>query len=141
MSVLAIDYGDIHLGVAYSPDGKLASPFSPLNTKEICEKVKKVNRVCEDYGISQIVIGLALDQKGNLSKQAKKAKEFGEKLEQSLGVKVCYWNETLTSTDALQKMLEAGVPKEKRKELKHSFAAQIILQEYLDAHRSERQNF
>lgn len=140
MSILSIDYGDSRLGIAYCPDGQVAYPLFVFETKGINEKIERIKEVCQEYEISQIVIGLPLDQKGNLSSQAKEIKEFGEKLIKEVEPPIYYWNETLTSTDALRKMIEAGVPRDKRKELEHSFAAQIVLQEYLNAHCGERQN-
>ncbi len=137
MSILGIDYGEKHLGLAFSPDGKVSHILSTIHTKKMDEKIERVKRVCEEYGISQIVIGLPLNQAGNLSKQAEKTKKFGEKLIKEVEPPICYWNETLTSTEARQKMIEAGTPKEKRKKLEHSFAAQIILQEYLNADKSK----
>ncbi len=141
MNILGIDYGKTHLGLAFSPDRKVSYQLLAISYQQETEAVEKIKKVCEEYEISQVVIGLPLDQKGNLSKQAKKVKEFGGALEKTLNlhkkIKISYWNETLTSTEARQKMLEAQVPRYKRKELEHSFAAQIVLQEYLDFHCSE----
>ena len=132
MPILAIDYGEKHLGFAFSPDGKVSCQLSAASCQSDSEKVEKVKRICEEYGVTQIVIGLPLDQEGKASKQAEKVKRFGGKLAEEVGAPVYYWNETLSSSDALQKMIAAGVPKEKRKKLEHSFAAQIVLQEFLD---------
>ncbi|MBM4402313.1 MAG: Holliday junction resolvase RuvX [Candidatus Cloacimonetes bacterium] len=139
MSILAIDYGGSHLGLAFSPDGRVSYQLSSASGGPVIsyrserEVFDRLEKICREKNIDKIVIGLPLDQNGNLSPQAEKAKKFGEKLARWSGLRVSYWNETLTSTEAKKSMIAAGVPKEKRKKLEHSFAAQIVLQEFLDA--------
>jgi len=73
-----------------------------------------------------IVLGLP---KGKL---ALKVKNFRQKLEKSTNLPICYQDETLTSKEAVVKMIEAGKPLLKRRKSKHMVSACLILQSYLD---------
>lgn len=131
MSILALDHGDKHLGLAISPDGKISSVYGVVSSEFPIELLKKVRNIIETENVSLVVVGLPISIKGELTKQAVKICEFGQRLKRKTGVRVKYVNEILTSHEAVKKMLAAGVPKGKRKELEHQFAAQIILEDYL----------
>lgn len=131
MSILALDYGDKHLGLAISSDGKISSVYGTVSSGSSIELLKKVQNIIETENVSLVVVGLPISIEGKLTRQAIKICEFGQRLKKHAGVRVKYVNEILTSHEAVKKMLAAGVPKGKRKELEHQFAAQIILEDYL----------
>ena len=58
-------------------------------------------------------------------------KDLGRSLQQELAVKVAYQDESLTSQEAVEKMVEAGKPLKKRRQQKDLFAACLILQSFL----------
>lgn len=124
MKILGIDYGLQRIGLALAEVG-LAEPLLV-----ICHQasiIKKIARVCQKYKIEKIVIGLP---EGEL---ATKIKEFGKKLSSLTKLPVVFQDETLTSQEAIAKMIEAGRGRKTRQEKEDAIAAAIILQSYLDS--------
>ncbi|MBI4100565.1 Holliday junction resolvase RuvX [Candidatus Microgenomates bacterium] len=123
MNILGVDYGERKIGLAIS-SGFLATPLGiEENTKNIGEKIKII---CQREQIGKIVIGLSE------GKMAIRQKEFGQKLTKACEIPVEFWDETLTSKEALRKMIEAGVRQKKRRR-EDAAAAALILQSFLDA--------
>ena len=126
---MAVDFGEKRIGLAVSA-GDLAEPYSIVDSASVVEKIAEI---CEQERIEKIIVGLPLDSEGQIGPAAKKAKEFGQKLSAAPGLKVTFWDETLTSEEALSKMVEAGRPQKKRRHLDDVVAA-LILQEYLESY-------
>lgn len=130
-SVLGVDFGEKHIGLAVSING-LVAPFSIIEVDNLDAAIEKIVKICQQEKIEEIVCGLPLDSEGKIGPAAKKAEEFGQKLGRETGLKIIFWDETLTSEEALAKMIEAGWRQKKRRKL-DDIAAAIILQEYLDS--------
>jgi len=133
MRYLGIDYGERKLGLAIS-DGILAEPYNrKLRTKNselktINQKLEFIKDIIVREKIEQVVLGLPENKIG------KKVKEFGEMLKRLTGLPVEYSDETLTSQEAVAKMIEAGRGEKYRQEGEHNIAACLILQNYLNNH-------
>jgi putative Holliday junction resolvase len=123
VKTLGIDYGLKRIGLALGVTG-LAEPFLVVNNSP--KIIAKIVNVCRDQAIKKIILGLP---EGKL---AVKVKAFGKKLALATGVPVIYQAETLTSKEAIVKMIEAGKKRKARRERKDAVAAAIILQNYLD---------
>lgn len=123
MKVLGIDFGIAKIGLAMADDG-LAQPIGVI--KNYQKTLTKIAQIVEQKKIEKIIIGVSEGKIGE------KAKEYGRKLEEITGVKVSFQDETLTTREAVAKMIEAGKKKKYRQEKEDAFAAAIILQAYLD---------
>lgn len=124
MEYLCIDFGLKHLGLALA-DGPLAEPLCEKKYKNSKELFNYLKQVCEDQAINKIIVGLP---EGRLAETVKK---FGTELAGLTGREVIYQDETLSSREAKNKLLDAGAPQKKRR-LDHRAAAALILQEFLD---------
>ncbi|MBI4999363.1 Holliday junction resolvase RuvX [Candidatus Gottesmanbacteria bacterium] len=122
MKILGIDYGEKKIGLAIS-EGKLAEPLGVFSIKYL---VLSIKRICQKEKIEKIVIGISE------GKMAEKTRNFAKELKQITGLSVEFWNETLTTQQAVKKMIEAGKAKRRRKLDEHAIAAALILQDYLD---------
>ncbi|MFH0863967.1 MAG: Holliday junction resolvase RuvX [Candidatus Gottesmanbacteria bacterium] len=122
MKYLGIDYGNAKIGLAMS-EGKLAEPIGSIKT---LNSKSQITNICERDVIEKIVIGIS---EGKMAMQIKK---FGDELETVINIPIEYWDETLSSIQAREKMIEAGKPQMKKKTDEHSIAAALILQDYLD---------
>ncbi|OGD61886.1 hypothetical protein A2160_00805 [Candidatus Beckwithbacteria bacterium RBG_13_42_9] len=125
MKYLGIDFGLHHLGLAINFD-KLAEPLTQISYQDGEKVVEKIASICRYEGIDQIVLGISE------GKMADRTRGFGKRLHQTTGKIVNYQDETLTSQEAKEKSLEAGVPKERRGKINHQTAAALILQAFLD---------
>lgn len=125
MQILGIDYGRKKIGVALS-GGKLAEPYEVLRVKSIDEGVEKVGEIAKEKRVEKIVVGVSEGEMGE------EAKAFGEKLGYLTKRPVVYQDETLSTIDAQELSIKAGIKRKKRKRMEDAYSAAIILQSYLD---------
>lgn len=124
MKYLGIDFGLRRLGLAIS-DGQLATPLKVVKVLGFKDVLQKVTDIVQNEGFDKIVIGLP---EGKIGQTVLK---FVSALKKK-GLNVITSDETLSSQQALEKMIELGIPKHKRR-LTDDKAAAIILQDYLDS--------
>lgn len=136
MIALALDYGERRIGVAISdPQGLSARPLTVI-TRETREKdLERVRQLAAQFGVGVVVIGLPLNMDGTEGLGARRARRFGNAIKHGLGLAVELWDERLTTFEADQQMLEAGLSLERRKELRDAVAAAVILGDYLEENR------
>ena len=125
MRVLGIDYGEAKVGVAFC-EGKLAEPLVVLKDNGREEMSKRVRRIVEEKGIEKVIVGVS----GGLMEGKQRA--FGAALRKASNVPVEYYDETLTSKDAIRMGIEAGVGRKRRQEMEDAYAAAVMLQGWVD---------
>jgi len=133
MRILGIDYGDVRIGIALSdPTAFLASPFTTLQTgKAVIDEI--VSLVLE-HQVKKIVVGLPRNMNGSYGPATEKVRIFIQKLSKKTDTPIVEWDERLSTVSAHNALREAGLNGKKRKGVVDKVAAQIILQNYLDAH-------
>lgn len=125
MKILGIDFGLKNIGLALS-EGELAEPFGQLKITTMAFLVEKLKTICLEQKIELIVLGLPE------GKIATVVKQFGQNLQKTINLPLVFQDETLTSKEAIAKMIEAKKSLLKRKKEEHIIAACLILQAYLD---------
>lgn len=124
MKYLGIDYGLRKIGLAIS-DGQLASVYDVLNISSLNDALSRIKNIIDKEDISQVVIGIP--ESGAAKKNAER---FAQKL--SLLISVIRTDETLSSQNAKNLMINLGVGKKER-ENEDSYSAALILQNFLDS--------
>lgn len=123
MKYLGIDFGLKRIGLAVS-EGELASPWQILEVNNFSEAVQQVSKIIKDNGFEKIVVGLPEGKMGtNVIGFIKALSKKGIAAETA--------DETLSSKNALQAMIEQGVGEKKRR-LQDAYSAAEILQNYLE---------
>lgn len=126
MKILGIDFGLRKIGLAIAEDGFI----QPIKTLGDPSKfVKEVAKICQENKIALIVIGIS---EGII---AKRAKAFADKLAKLVDLPLDFQDETLTTQEAIAKMIAIGKGKKARRELEDAYAAACILEEYLAERR------
>lgn len=125
MKILGIDYGRAKIGLSGS-DGKLAEPLRVIKISGIEDAVEKVGEIIKSEKIKKVVVGVSEGEMG------RESIDFSVLIEHRFSVKVFTFDETLTSHEAQQMAIAAGVPQKKRREMEDAYAACIMLQNYLD---------
>lgn len=132
--LLGLDFGSRRIGLAVSdPLGITAQPLPALERRGERQDVESVAARAAALGVEGIVIGLPLRLDGSEGPEARKALRFGEALRERLGMPVLPWDERLTTAQAERHLIDAGLRREKRREVRDSLAALFILQSALDA--------
>jgi putative holliday junction resolvase len=130
--ILGIDHGDARIGIALSdPTAFLASPLCVLASTNA--GLSQILELINEHQVEKIVIGLPRNMDGSYGPAAEKVRRFIEKLKAHTTVPVFEWDERLSTVSAHNALREAGFNGKQRKGLVDKAAAQIILQNYLDA--------
>jgi len=109
---LAIDYGDVRIGVAISDvSGVIASPLETIENGDNFDKAQqRISKICSEEQVSVIYIGLPLQLSGEEGGSALKAREFARGLSTYLPneIVVRMIDERLTTSSAHKSALETG---------------------------------
>ena len=133
---MGIDYGDKRIGIAFTDFLlTIASPYEVYKTVSEEEDLKYLANLAKKQEADEIVFGLPLNMDGTEGERAEVTKAFGEKLGNLSGLKIAYVDERLTSLEAEEILISAGVKWEKRKELIDKISAQLILESYLNQNK------
>ena len=134
--IVGIDYGRKRIGVAYSDPLRItAQPLATIQLKSPTEAVNKICDALRDYDVELVVVGLPVSLSGGQGGQmVDEIREFVAALEKR-GYKTHLEDEAFTSVQAKDAMRRGGKSEKQLRGKLDTIAAQIILQDYLDAHR------
>ncbi|MDL0104831.1 Holliday junction resolvase RuvX [Campylobacter vicugnae] len=120
--IVAIDIGLKRIGMAVSPDGKIALPIAPILRKNRNQAAKDVSNALKDREAKILVVGLP---KGGSSEaeMERRIKHFISLLD--FNSQICYENEAYSSLEA------SDLIDDKRDGKLDSVAAMIILERFL----------
>ncbi|MBE5735823.1 MAG: Holliday junction resolvase RuvX [Clostridiales bacterium] len=131
--VLAIDYGDVRIGLALSDVTRfLASGLENYTRVSLEKDCQHIADIVRDNNVKVVVLGLPLNMDGSAGVRVDKTKEFAQELSRYIDCKIDYLDERLTSVSAEKILISADVSRKKRKNVLDKLSATIILQDYLD---------
>lgn len=138
MRVLGIDFGDKSIGLAVSDKLRLtAQGIGRYQVKNKKEDKNFFKELASNYDIDEIVIGLPLRMDGTQGTRVEKTKEFARWLENILKLPITFWDERLTTKQALKILHQQKVKRKTKKILKDQISAMIILSSYLEHKRTK----
>lgn len=130
--LMALDYGDVRIGVAVSDLTKtIASGLETYKCKNLELDLNHFAELAKQQDVEKFIVGLPLNMDGTEGPRAEKTRAFGDKLSALTGLPVEYIDERLTSVEAEEILISAGMKREKRKEVIDKLAATLILKSYL----------
>lgn len=136
MRIMGLDFGSKTVGVAISDELlTIAQPLEIVRRKEankLRQTLARIEELIVEYEVEEIVLGLPLNMDDTEGERVALTREFQEKLERRTGLPVYTWDERLTTVEADNAMIEAGIRRENRKEYVDKIAAALILQGYLE---------
>ncbi|MGQ9462160.1 MAG: Holliday junction resolvase RuvX [Candidatus Fervidibacter sp.] len=131
--VLAIDYGEKHIGLAISDElGISASPLMNLTKKSNEDAANQIAQIVSRFRVAKVVIGLPRRTNGKEGEMERRVRAFAEKLRRKVKVPIVFFDERFTTRIAEQVLLEADLSRQKRRQIRDRLAAVILLQNYLD---------
>jgi putative Holliday junction resolvase len=132
MRIMAIDYGDAHIGLAVSDIGaSICGQAWTMDERNMKRASARIAREASDRGVERIVLGLPKNMDGSLGPRAEKSLEFSELLRADTGLEVIFWDERRTTVDAHRILTESGKKAKKQKATVDAVAASLILEGYL----------
>ena len=139
MRVLGVDFGDRNVGLALSDALRITA--QPLDTYQIKNRDADDRKYFQDLVLKQqvveIIIGLPLRMNGTTGTRVEKTRAFAKWLEGVVHIPVIFWDERLTTHQALSVMHEQKVRRKAKKSVINQISAAIILQSYLDSKRAD----
>lgn len=130
--VLAIDHGDVRIGLAVScVDRRFAFPLEVRQRGP--DDAAYFRALVEREQAGLLLVGLPVHSSGQEGERSRLAREFGKWLGELTGLPVAYHDERFTTAFAESALWEAGLSHKKRKQRRDKVAAQMLLQAFLDA--------
>ena len=131
--ILGLDPGERRIGVALSDTlGIIAQPHVVLD-RRAGDAVAEIKRICDEYEVATVVVGLPRSLSGDEGESAAKARELGAAVGAATECSVEFADERFTTVQAESALLEAGMKRRQRRETVDMVAAAVMLQGYLDA--------
>src|SRR5262249_33700598 len=135
--VIAIDLGTRRIGVAVTDGlGLTAQPLATIPRRGGQRDLDAIGALAGAHGAERLVLGLPLDPEGERGRAAKSAEAFAERLRGAVAVPVELVDESFSTVEAEEVLLEADVSRARRREVVDKMAAAVILRRWLDAQRS-----
>ncbi|TMD06491.1 MAG: Holliday junction resolvase RuvX [Chloroflexi bacterium] len=134
--VLAIDPGTRRVGIALSDESAtIASPLQTLAAEPPETLVARLAVLAREVGAQQVVVGLPRRLDGTRGPEEAAARALAHELRTALRLPVSLYDERLTSVAAERGLIDQGVRRAQRKEVRDKVAAALILQDFLDRQR------
>ena len=141
MTIISVDLGLARTGLAIcDKTGFLASSLCVIEEKNMDRLLNKIAQIAIEERAEKIVVGLPKNMDGSQGESAKRAKDFADKLKKITGIPICLQDERGTTITAHNYLSQQQVFGKKRKKQVDAVAASIILQDYLDKIRKEKEN-
>ena len=137
MRVLALDIGEVRVGVAVSdPAGRVASPVCVLPAAEVLACARCFRRVLEDWEPELLLCGRPLTLAGEEGPQAARIERQAEQIARTCGLPLEFADERLSSQEAKRILREQGLSEKAMRGKVDMVAASLFLQSWLDAGQS-----
>ena len=112
--------------------GLTAHPVKTIRrTASIKADLRTVEELLAELDASKVVVGLPLLASGDEGPQAAKVRDFFTRLERRIRIPVELWDESLSTVEAEDFLLEADVSRAKRRKVIDQAAAMVILRGYI----------
>jgi len=133
MRILGIDYGHKRLGLALSDEGEtLASPLAVYQRRDLDRDLAFLAQLVEEKEVGRIVVGLPRNMDGSLGEMAQKVLAFVDTLKKKTHLPIDTFDERLSTAEAERILIQADLSRKRRKTLRDSLSAVLILQGYLE---------
>ena len=131
--VIGLDYGTKRVGVALSDQSRMIA--SPYGVVEAAEALDTIDALVVEEDVELVVVGLPVGLAGNETSSTSGAREFANQLAERLSVTVELADERFTSKVAETVLIDAGLTRHRRRQIRDKLAATVMLQSYLDSQR------
>ena len=142
MRILGLDLGARRIGLAISDtEARIAFPAGHLERTGPRKDLAALGTLIAERGVGRAVVGLPLHLDGRAGPEAEAARAFANSLAASAGIPVDLLDERWTTVAAQRSLRDFGADTARRrgKGAVDSVAATLLLSNYLDRLRNERE--
>jgi putative holliday junction resolvase len=134
--LMALDLGTKTIGVATADyTRQFATPRHTVERTKFTPDAQSLIKFAAAENIGLIVLGLPLNMDGSEGPRCQSTRTFARNFAKLSPLPIIFWDERLSSFEAEQQMIEAGMRREKRQANIDKVAAAVILQSLLDTVR------
>ena len=137
MRILCLDIGTKRIGIAATdPMGWTAQGIAVIERSGGDKDLGEIARFVSELEAEMIVVGLPLNEEGEMGPEAERVRKFADRLEAYLEkngteLPVKMWDERYSTAIAEERLIELDVSRKRRKEVIDKMAAVVILEDYL----------
>ena len=128
-SILSLDVGIKRIGLAYCDPLCITSNILPaVKRLQNNQEIKIIKNHIDEFNLIGFIVGLPLDDKGNMTPQAIDCENYGQLLSNELKLPFSYVNEHSSTWESKNRF---GIKKDKSG-LIDSFSAKVILEQWIE---------
>ena len=132
MRIMAIDYGDVRIGLAVSDlTGLICGEAWTMQEWNMERASLRITEEARLRDVGTLVLGLPKNMDGTEGLRAEKSRAFKELLEKDSGLPVVLWDERRSSVEAHAILHANGKKEKKHRQTVDAVAASLILEGYL----------
>ena len=132
-TLLAFDFGTKRIGVAIgNPLSATARPLTTLHGEKNEQRFAEIGELIREWQPAALVVGLPCNDDGSPHEMTRLCRRFANRLKGRFNLPVILVDERYTSAAASSELDAAGVHGIRQKALLDQYAAQQILQAYLE---------
>ncbi|MCL2038305.1 Holliday junction resolvase RuvX [Candidatus Saccharibacteria bacterium] len=128
MAIFGVDVGEKRVGVAkVDPETKVVVPVGVFLVNDISDTTSVVDLLKTPDEDTLVVVGMPMNQRGELTEQSRRVQEFVQKLRGMLPetVKIVFFGESGTTKLAIERLRERGFDDVKIREARASGAVDV----------------
>ena len=128
-SILSLDVGIKRIGLAYCDPLCITSNILPAVKRfENNQEIKIIRNYINEYNLTGFIVGIPLDENGQMTTQAIDCKNYGQLLSNTLKLPFSYVNEHSSTWESTNRF---GIKKDKSG-LIDSLSAKVILEQWIE---------
>ena len=139
MRVMAIDYGDVRIGLAVSdPTRTLCGDAFTLRERHMDRAAERIAEEVRAREVDTLVLGLPKNMDGSEGPRAALSREFAALLEETTGIAPVLWDERRSSIEAHAILHANGRRMKDHRKTVDAVAATLMLEGYLESLRLQK---
>ncbi len=132
MSIMAIDYGDAHTGIAISdPTNSIPGFCTTIRLRKPHLVIQQIIPLLAQHQVLTLVLGFPRNMDGSESKRANLYHKFAQDLQDATNITPILWDERRSSIEAHNILHATGKKQKVHKKTVDAVAASLILESYL----------
>ena len=130
--IVGLDVGSKTIGMARADTRSwMVQPLRTLSRRGVQKDIDAVLRVLVEESIERFIVGLPLGESGEEQRSSRLARQFARALGESSNIPVLFQDESHSTLEAEHRLREAGVRESGWAEVIDSWAAAVILEDWL----------